>query len=405
MKKNKISIMIILLFIIFLFSTFSIMFLNIHLMHLKSNKDIILAREVTPNDQEPTSARFVGPLEIDESYSNVTYCDSIENVGKGYVTNTSGTKRVIGCAYREKSTRIPTVNCNTGYSSVKISGRDKENNNNIVTLYVCQKIKYEYFAPIDANMVDVTKCDTSNNLYLGKRKIYNSDNTLSVMGCVYNNTVDVNVSCPNNSEVVLYNGFSKIDNTAVAVYACRQKETQNNNTGTITTPSTTTPNNDSSTNNGGGKDTGTTIIEDGEPRLDYDNVCASEGFMTASKIIGTIILIAKWLGPLILIIMGMIDFFKAVISSDDKALGDATTTFIKRMVIAIIIPIIPGLLYYLVDFLIGDEINNVEIEFGDCTKCLRNPLGKDESGKKVCDIQLYDYDNQRGEKIEQENSE
>ena len=114
-----------------------------------------------------------------------------------------------------------------------------------------------------------------------------------------------------------------------------------------------------------------------EPRLEYDNMCASQGFKTASKIGGLVILIAKWLAPLILMIMGMIDFFKAIISDSDKSLSDATGTFIKRMVIAIIIPFIPGLLFYLVDFFIGEEVSGIKIDFGDCTKCLKDPLNKD----------------------------
>lgn len=160
--------------------------------------------------------------------------------------------------------------------------------------------------------------------------------------------------------------------------------------GTTSGGQTTTPSEDNNnTIYGGGKDTGTTTIGDSEPRLTYDNICESEGFKTASKIAGIVILVAKWLGPLILMIMGMIDFFKAVISSSDKALSDATGTFIKRMIIAIITPIIPGLLYYLVDFLIGEEINGKKIDFGECTDCLKSPLG--------CKVTLYDYDDQRGE--------
>ena len=160
--------------------------------------------------------------------------------------------------------------------------------------------------------------------------------------------------------------------------------------GQTSTPTTPSEEEEDSQINGGGKDTGTSTVGDSEPRLKYDNMCESEGFRTASKIAGTIILIAKWLGPLILMIMGMIDFFKAVISSSDKALSDATGTFIKRMIIAIVTPIIPGLLYYLVDFLIGEEINGKKIDFGECTECLKKPLD--------CKVTLYDYDDQRGEK-------
>ena len=116
------------------------------------------------------------------------------------------------------------------------------------------------------------------------------------------------------------------------------------------------------------------LTGEGGPRLEYDNLCESEGFKTASKIAGTIILITKWLVPLILIIVGMIDFGKAILSDNDKSLSDATTVFIKRLVIAIIVPIVPGLLFSLIDFFVGDEVADTKIEFGSCTECLKDPL-------------------------------
>ncbi len=167
--------------------------------------------------------------------------------------------------------------------------------------------------------------------------------------------------------------------------------TSGSSSGQTSTP--TTPSEEDNTVQSGGKDTGTIPVEENSPRLEYDSICRTEGFMTASKIVGIIILVAKWLAPLILIIMGMIDFFKAVISSSDKALSDATGTFIKRMIIAIIIPIIPGLLHYLIGFLVGIYSEETEEKFELCTNCVNNPLDK-----KACDIELYDYDNQRGEK-------
>ncbi len=141
-------------------------------------------------------------------------------------------------------------------------------------------------------------------------------------------------------------------------------------------------NNPSNTNNTESDDTikgssdsaGNPTIGDSGPRLEYNNLCESEGFKTGSKIAGIVILVAKWLTPLALMILGMIDFFKAVISSNEKALSDATTTFIKRIVIAIIVPFVPGLLFYLVDFFIGDEIADTKVEFGSCTECLKDPL-------------------------------
>lgn len=41
--------------------------------------------------------------------------------------------------------------------------------------------------------------------------------------------------------------------------------------------------------------------------------------------------------PIVLIILGMVDFLKAVIASDEKQMKDAQTTFIRRIIAAILI--------------------------------------------------------------------
>ena len=127
-------------------------------------------------------------------------------------------------------------------------------------------------------------------------------------------------------------------------------------------------------------------LKDKKPRIDYADLCKSEGFRTGSKIAGIIILVAKWLAPLILIILGMTDFIKALVSNEDDSLGKATKTFIIRMVIAIIVPFIPGLLYNLTDYFIGD-LKDETGELVSCTDCIRKPFS--------CVVELYDYDNQK----------
>lgn len=168
-----------------------------------------------------------------------------------------------------------------------------------------------------------------------------------------------------------------------------QENTGTSNFDTGSNTGTSTPSEEDTPIYGGGKDTGTVTIEDSEPRLEYGSICDSDGFITASKIAGIVILVAKWLAPLILIIYGMIDFGKVIVSNDDKALNNATATFIKRMVIAIIIPFIPGLLFYLINYLVGDDevknfVNSTEVNdeqqktsFAKCTLCLNDPFNKE----------------------------
>ena len=262
-------------------------------------------------------------------------------------------------------------------------------------------------------LTDVSSCENSTKTLV--RVATGSGETKNVYACVYN---DLNQNAITNCAA------SYIPTAAQAVYGlnnnnsafarfCQNENinsgSQNNTTSTPNTGTNNNTNNNNSTNNnnnntseednsttlGGGKDSGTTNLGDSHARLEYDNLCASEGFRTASKIAGIVILVAKWLAPLILIILGMIDFGKAFLSGDDKALGDATTTFIKRMIIAIIIPFIPGLLFSLINIFTGDmkDENGKSIldkngDFQYCTDCLNDPLND-------CPIELYDYDNQK----------
>ena len=263
-------------------------------------------------------------------------------------------------------------------------------------------------------LTDVSSCENSTRSLIKASSA--SGETKNVYACVYNNlSQNAITNCvagyiPTAAQAV----YGLNNNNSAFARFCQSEninsgnqtnnqngttETQNNSGTTGSTNATNNANNstvqENSNTQAAGKDSGTTTLGDRPPRLEYDNLCASEGFRTASKIAGIIILVAKWLGPLILIILGMIDFGKAFLSGNDKSLSDATTTLIKRMIIAIIVPFIPGLLFYLVDFFVGDmkdengeSILNSEGEFQYCTDCLKDPLNN-------CPIELYDYNNQK----------
>lgn len=108
--------------------------------------------------------------------------------------------------------------------------------------------------------------------------------------------------------------------------------------------------------------------------MNYDKLCSdySSGIGGAARIIGYIVLVAKWLVPIVIIILGIIDFAKAVISSDDKALNKATSSLAKRIVAGLIVFFIPTLLLALLNLL--DISNGIENNgrFDACTKCILN---------------------------------
>lgn len=106
--------------------------------------------------------------------------------------------------------------------------------------------------------------------------------------------------------------------------------------------------------------------------LDYDGICGNEGVQKAVKILGTIINLLKFIAPMLIIVLGIIDYVKAVTSDDENALSKATESLIKRLVSGIVIFFIPTLLWGILNILdITDGIHDLDnTEFGTCTKCL-----------------------------------
>ena len=105
------------------------------------------------------------------------------------------------------------------------------------------------------------------------------------------------------------------------------------------------------------------------------NFCEEKGVRKTFQIVGYILYVAKILVPLILIIMGTIDFAKATISSDDKAPKEAVTMLIKRILIAVIIFLIPTILSFLLSLVNGASEAFTDSKFTDCTDCLLDPFG------------------------------
>ena len=111
------------------------------------------------------------------------------------------------------------------------------------------------------------------------------------------------------------------------------------------------------------------------PRLDYTSLCSSnKGVKSAAKIVGYVLSIGKWLVAFIIIIFGVIDFSKAVISSDEKAISKAASKLLKRFiagVIAVVIPTLPIVILNIIQVSQGIEKSS---NFAACTKCIFDPF-------------------------------
>ena len=122
------------------------------------------------------------------------------------------------------------------------------------------------------------------------------------------------------------------------------------------------------------------IVDDGgsnQSNLPVEEIrfCERNEVRKTFQIIGYVLYVAKILIPLLLIILGTIDFAKATISSDDKAPKDALMALGKRIIIAIIIFLIPTVLNFLLGLVNGAREAFTDGDFTDCTDCLLDPFG------------------------------
>ena len=105
-------------------------------------------------------------------------------------------------------------------------------------------------------------------------------------------------------------------------------------------------------------------------RIDYNNVCNNSSVGSAMVILGYVIEISKWIVPLIIIVLGMIDFGKAMISNDDSSINKASVTLIRRLIAGVVIFFIPTIISVFTKNILD---TNIENEFLTCTSCVFNP--------------------------------
>lgn len=120
-----------------------------------------------------------------------------------------------------------------------------------------------------------------------------------------------------------------------------------------------------------------------EVEFNPDGLCAKNDVKQAMKIIGYVILVIRWIAPLIIIVLGMVDFGKAAISNDENALKKATGALVRRIVAGVAIFLIPTIILAIlnaIEVTQGIENKN-DSEFGPCTRCLFDPLNDCEIKK------------------------
>ena len=110
------------------------------------------------------------------------------------------------------------------------------------------------------------------------------------------------------------------------------------------------------------------------PSQNYDQACSIKGTREAVSFIGRMIVIACYIIPLIIIVLGMIDFGKAVTSNDEKAIHKATSTLIKRIVAGVVVFVIPIILKSLLNVVHINDLVDDSDTYDSCLTCLFSPF-------------------------------
>ncbi len=89
------------------------------------------------------------------------------------------------------------------------------------------------------------------------------------------------------------------------------------------------------------------------------------------KFIGYVVMVLKILIPVIIIILGIIDLGKAVISGKDDEIKKSTTALMMRLIIGIVVFFVPSIVRAV--FGLVDNYNEVKGPANVCINCVTSP--------------------------------
>lgn len=126
--------------------------------------------------------------------------------------------------------------------------------------------------------------------------------------------------------------------------------------------------------------------------------CNSES-INAFRVIGEILYVIKIVVPLIIIVLASVDFSRAVLSNDEKAVSVSAKALLRRLIAGIIVFFVPTLVYAILDMLSpatgeGSQ-EQMQSSYVECTKCMFNPSVCDELKETLPDSGGYKSSNKK----------
>jgi len=120
-----------------------------------------------------------------------------------------------------------------------------------------------------------------------------------------------------------------------------------------------------------------------------DQICTKEGILKSFRFFGYLLFIVKILVPIILIIMGSIDFGKAMLDSNQDAVIKSAKALGYKIAAGVIVFLIPTIINFFFGLFESNADNYIDgsSTFANCRTCLFDPKGcnieKDASGNTI----------------------
>ena len=108
-----------------------------------------------------------------------------------------------------------------------------------------------------------------------------------------------------------------------------------------------------------------------QPKEQYvgDDPCNDNNILKAFRFFGYLVLACKYLIPLIIATVGVLDMFKAVTANNQDAILKQGKVLIIRVFVGLVIMLLPGIVYTLIDTMVpGADTGSVK-----CAKCFLSP--------------------------------
>ncbi len=116
---------------------------------------------------------------------------------------------------------------------------------------------------------------------------------------------------------------------------------------------------------------GPIIIGGGDTDINIGNICRTPNVARTLKFLGLLISLVKIVVPLLIIILGSVDFAKAMIAGKSDEIPKRIPVLAKRFIVGVIIFLIPSI----IDFLFGviDSYSDTMKRYENCWTCLFDP--------------------------------